>query len=65
MKDGQISAVQQLKADTDTGLIEQATKAFYERGGRSAADGFEVWDGQRFVFRYPAYVVTRGRSADS
>jgi hypothetical protein len=64
MKDGQISSVQPLKPDTDAGLIEQATKAFYERGGRSAADGFEVWDGQRFVFRFPASVVTGGGNAD-
>lgn len=58
MKNGHITAVQMLDASDDDGLVEQARKAFYAKGGRSAVDGFEVWDGPRFVFRFPDDLTT-------
>lgn len=65
MKDGHITSVQILTADTDTGLVEQARTAFYAKGGRSIADGFEVWDGPRFVSRFPSDVPTPPRPNQS
>jgi hypothetical protein len=64
MKDGHITAVQLLNSDTDDGLVEQATKAFYAKGGRGAADGFEVWDGPRFVSRFPPDLITPPTKAE-
>jgi hypothetical protein len=58
LKGGHIIAVQLLNADTDDGLVDQAKAAFYANGGRSAADGYEVWDGKRFIFRFPSDLPT-------
>lgn len=58
MKDGHITAVRILNRDSDKGLLEQAKIAFYGEGGRATADGFEIWDGPRFVFRFPTDLNT-------
>jgi len=58
LRDGHIKAVHILEEDSDDGLIEQARKKFFFEGGRSVADGFEVWHGPRFVFRFPPDLVT-------
>lgn len=58
LKDGHIKSVKFLNANSDDVLIEQAREAFYAHGGRSFADGFEVWEGPRFIFRFPSDLTT-------
>lgn len=52
-KGGRITAVEILERDDDPGLIGQSKKLFAEKGQPVGLDGFEVWDGPRFVFRHP------------
>jgi hypothetical protein len=54
MKDGHITAVEFLTAKDDQARFEEARALFAKRGQAHGADGFEVWDGARFVARYPA-----------
>lgn len=58
MKDGRITAVEILRQDDDPGLIVQSRKLFAEKGKAFGQDGFEVWDGARFVFRFPPDLKT-------
>lgn len=53
MKQGRIRSVEFLSAKDDRGLIEEAGKIFEAADPRIDADGFEVWDGPRFVYRHP------------
>ena len=53
MKDGHITAVEFLIDGNDEDRIRQAKQLFEEKGKLAGAEGFEVWDGPRFVFRYP------------
>jgi hypothetical protein len=53
MREGHIQAVEFLTATDDAGRIAQARQAFTARGETFGADGFEVWDGARFVYRFP------------
>ena len=53
MKDGHISAVEILTENTDEDRIARSRALFAEKGKKQMADGFEVWDGPRFVYRYP------------
>jgi hypothetical protein len=53
MRDGHIQAVEFLAATDDAGRIAEARQAFEASGERVHADGFEVWDGARFVYRFP------------
>ena len=53
MKDGHIAGVEFLDATDDQALIDEARKLFEASAKGRGADGFEVWDGPRFVFRYP------------
>lgn len=52
MKNKHIEAVEFLTTAPDDELIQQAEALFRERAGRHF-DGFEVWDGRRFVYRFP------------
>jgi hypothetical protein len=52
MKDGHIAGVEFLTAANDEALVAQAKK-FFEKKRKDGAEGFEVWDGPRFVYRYP------------
>jgi hypothetical protein len=53
MKDGHIAAVAFLVETTDAGRIVEAKRLFVADGLKHKADGFEVWDGPRFVYRFP------------
>lgn len=58
MRDGHIAAVELLKALTDEDRIAEARELFNANGKPRGADGFEVWDGPRFVYRFPERPVT-------
>jgi hypothetical protein len=50
MRGGRIEGVTFLKSGPDDALIEEARSVFAQRAGQHF-DGFEVWDGTRFVYR--------------
>lgn len=50
MRAGRIAGVTFLKSGSDDALIQQAKQAF-EEAANQVFDGFEVWDGNRFVYR--------------
>ena len=51
MRGGRIRDVEFLDAPSDDLLIQQAMTAL-ERRSNQHFDGFEVWHGKRFVYRY-------------
>jgi hypothetical protein len=53
IKGGHIAAVEFLDQKTDEARIARARELFAEKGRKLKADGFEVWDGARFVYRFP------------
>ena len=53
MKDGHIAAVEPLTQTTDEGRIAEARELYRLKGEPRGAEGFEVWDGGRFVYRFP------------
>ena len=53
MSDGHIVAVELLAATTDEGRIAEARELFTVKAKPHGAKGFEVWDGPRFVYRFP------------
>ena len=53
MRGSHIFGVHNLNATEDAGRIEEANVLFRAKGVPKGADGFEVWDGPRFVYRYP------------
>ncbi|HEX4270269.1 MAG TPA: hypothetical protein VHZ32_02745 [Rhizomicrobium sp.] len=53
MHDGHIRAVEILSCIDDQSRIAEARELFETRGKPRGADGFEVWDGKRFVYRFP------------
>jgi hypothetical protein len=53
MRDGHIEAVEYLAATDDIGRIAEALDLFQKKGMPNGAEGFEVWDGGRFVYRWP------------
>lgn len=57
MRRTRIANVDFLNGRTDDELIQQALAAFEEHA-QQAYDGFEVWDGKRFVYRYTAATKT-------
>lgn len=63
MKDGHIFAVEFLEEDTDSRLVEKAGEVFERRRPVANYDGFEVWDGSRFIYRWPP-AVPQGPPAD-
>ena len=50
MRGGRIEGVTFLKPGPDDALIKEARTAFAQHAGQQF-DGFEVWDGSRFVYR--------------
>ena len=54
MRNGRIENVRLLEHGPDESLIEQGKRVFQEHNGYEAYDGFEVWSGQRFVYREPS-----------
>ena len=54
MHDGHIRAVELLSCIDDQSRIAEARELFETRvQAREARTGFEVWDGKRFVYRFP------------
>ena len=53
MTGGHIAAVEYLTKTDDEGRIAEARGLFTLKGVPRGHDGFEVWDGPRFVYRYP------------
>lgn len=53
MRGTKIANVEFLRGGSDDELIHQALEVFSKQAER-AYDGFEVWDGNRFVYRYTA-----------
>jgi hypothetical protein len=53
MRADRIEGVELLKPASDDDLIRQARALFEARAGQKF-DGFEVWDLNRFVYRYQA-----------
>jgi hypothetical protein len=54
IKDGRIAAVEMLQEADDERLVSQSKELFELNGKPRGAEGFEVWDGGRFVYRYPS-----------
>lgn len=50
MRAGRIAGVTFLKSGPDDALTQEARRAFEQHKGQQF-DGFEVWDGTRFVYR--------------
>ena len=53
MRAGHIASVEFLKATSDRELVIEAEELFKTKGRTLGHDGFEVWDGPRFVYRRP------------
>lgn len=53
MRGSRIANVQILDRGPDDELIQQSL-AFFEQHSQAAYDGFEVWDGKRFIYRFNA-----------
>jgi hypothetical protein len=53
MKGGHIGAVELLTMLTDEARIDEARQLFETSGKPRGAEGFEVWDGTRFIYRWP------------
>jgi len=53
LRQGHIVAVEPLSATEDAGRIEEARTLFQTKRITTGAEGFEVWDRSRFVYRYP------------
>jgi hypothetical protein len=65
MKGGHIVAVELLDESDDAGRIKRAMELFDLKCDECGAEGFEVWDGRRFVFRFPANLKTPGDPPES
>jgi hypothetical protein len=53
MRDGHIASVEFLESTTDRERVVEAEALFNIKARDAGCDGFEVWDGPRFVYRYP------------
>jgi hypothetical protein len=53
MRGGHIETVKILTAANDEDRIAESRELFKARPKPSLVDGFEVWDGPRFLYRYP------------
>lgn len=51
---GRIETVKMLGIGTDADLVAQAEEQFKNYGGAESYEGFEVWSGSRFVYRFAA-----------
>ncbi len=54
MKRGRICSVEYLSGKTDEELIGEARQLFLSKGLAEGAEGFEVWDHTRFIYRFVA-----------
>lgn len=54
IKDGRIASIEFLLQADDEGLVEQSKTLFESNGKPRGAEGFEVWDGARFIYRWPS-----------
>jgi hypothetical protein len=52
MRDGRICAVEFLQESGDSQRIDEAHKLFAARREAMNLEGFELWDGTRFVYRF-------------
>jgi len=52
LRKGQFAAVELLSGESDQAAVDQA-QALFTESKNDFIDGFEVWDGERFVYRYP------------
>ena len=52
-KGTRIMAVEFLTRSDDAERIAEAIALFASKGKAGGADGFEVWDGARFFYRFP------------
>ena len=59
MRSGRIEGVTFLRSGPDDALIEEAKSAFAQQVDQQF-DGFEVWDGTRFVYRSEASSTPSG-----
>jgi hypothetical protein len=64
MRGGRIEGVAFLRSGPDDALIEEAKSAFAQRVDQQF-DGFEVWDGTRFVYRSEASSTPSGAERGS
>jgi hypothetical protein len=53
MKNGHIETVEFLTTTSDADRIAESKSLFEKKGRPNGADSFEVWDGARFVYRFP------------
>ena len=53
MRDSHIGAEEFLTATDDEGRRAEARRLFEASGKPSGADGYEIWDGSRFIYRFP------------
>jgi hypothetical protein len=54
MRDGHIAAVELLSSSTDETRIAEAREIFESNQSTRQFDGYEVWEGARFIYRWPA-----------
>jgi hypothetical protein len=54
LKDGRIASVEFLREADDQSLISQSRELFEAKGRPRGAEGFEVWDRGRFIYRWPS-----------
>ena len=53
MRGNRIEGVEYLTTAPDEDLIREAQAKFFERRAAEHCDGFDVWEGKRFVYRFP------------
>lgn len=53
MRDGHIHGVEFLKGSTDEERIAEARELYEGYRLGKGTDGFEVWEGARFIYRWP------------
>ena len=63
MKDGRICGVEYLHASDDQARIAEALELFKTKGAAIGSEGFEVWDGTRFVYRFVIEGTAQGQAA--
>ena len=53
MKDGRIACIEHLAETSDPARVVEAKTLFDRKGKARGANGFEIWDQTRFVYRFP------------
>jgi hypothetical protein len=64
MRNGRICAVEFLEESEDSKRIEEAHRLFTARRETLNAEGFELWDGTRFVYRFVVDDAVQNRRAE-